>query len=387
MKTIYLEPPWKPLLWSDILVTHPPQGYRFVAPQDAEQRLFQLAAKRDISYLFQRWVAGRMPVGLVKAYLEKFKPIPREANLTYAITHLVLRKEPWVLDMGNEVPHLLAGTEAHLDKYKGTVKRALASPYCKKIIFWVETGREGFLSQVGQELEGKTEVVYGAVPPRRFTKRQHGDKVKLLFVNSGNINTARHFYAKGGREVVEAFVALAQRHSNLELVIRSGMPRGLKDKCCRIPSVRVIDKPVPWAELEREWKTADIFVLPNHCNTPAMAFLDAMSYELPIVTGDIWANHEIVADGRTGFLVPHSRVAEYADGPLLSLGSAEFKRVLDATDPDMLQGLVEKLSILIENPELRRQMGSVGRWEAEHGKFSLEKRNEKLKGILDEATS
>jgi hypothetical protein len=31
-------------------------------------------------------------------------------------------------------------------------------------------------------------------------------------------------------------------------------------------------------------------------------------------------------------------------------------------------------------------MGKAGRWEIENGKFSLEKRNEKLKRIFDEAT-
>jgi glycosyltransferase involved in cell wall biosynthesis len=45
------------------------------------------------------------------------------------------------------------------------------------------------------------------------------------------------------------------------------------------------------------------------------------------------------------------------------------------------------MSFLIENPERRRQMGRAGRWEVEQGKFSIEKRNEKLKRIFDEATA
>jgi len=48
---------------------------------------------------------------------------------------------------------------------------------------------------------------------------------------------------------------------------------------------------------------------------------------------------------------------------------------------------VEKTSSIIENPELRRQTGKAGRWEVEHGKFSIERRNEKLKRIFDEATA
>jgi hypothetical protein len=31
-------------------------------------------------------------------------------------------------------------------------------------------------------------------------------------------------------------------------------------------------------------------------------------------------------------------------------------------------------------------MGQAGRWEVEHGRFSIKNRNEKLKRIFDEAT-
>ena len=49
--------------------------------------------------------------------------------------------------------------------------------------------------------------------------------------------------------------------------------------------------------------------------------------------------------------------------------------------------MVEKVSLLIEDRELRRNMGRAGRWEIEEGKFCLEKRNKKLKRIFDEATA
>ena len=48
--------------------------------------------------------------------------------------------------------------------------------------------------------------------------------------------------------------------------------------------------------------------------------------------------------------------------------------------------MAEKVSLLIENKELRISMGRAGRWEVEKGKFSLEKRTKKLKRIFDEAT-
>jgi glycosyltransferase involved in cell wall biosynthesis len=55
-------------------------------------------------------------------------------------------------------------------------------------------------------------------------------------------------------------------------------------------------------------------------------------------------------------------------------------------EPKVVEGLIKAISALIENPELRRKMGEAARWEVEHGKFSIKKRNEKLKKLLNEAT-
>lgn len=51
----------------------------------------------------------------------------------------------------------------------------------------------------------------------------------------------------------------------------------------------------------------------------------------------------------------------------------------------MLAELVNKVSTLIENGAMRRQMGKAGRWEIEHGRFSIDRRNEVLKRVFDEA--
>jgi glycosyltransferase involved in cell wall biosynthesis len=53
----------------------------------------------------------------------------------------------------------------------------------------------------------------------------------------------------------------------------------------------------------------------------------------------------------------------------------------------MVAELVEKIGMLIENNELRNRVGKAARFEVEHGKFSLEKRNQKLGRIFHEAIS
>ena len=137
--------------------------------------------------------------------------------------------------------------------------------------------------------------------------------------------------------------------------------------------------------MEDEFKSADIFLLPAH-NTPFSGFLDAMSYELPVVTIDAWANSEIVEDGKTGFVVRRSeKIPYYVENFIPNFGSSRFQQAIRTPDPQVVGELVEKVSILIDYPQLRKRMGKAGRWEVEEGRFSIERRNRQLKQILDEA--
>jgi len=386
-KLVYVEPAWKYPLSIRDLVLYPPEGYRFIAPKERSESVFRFLAKYDISYRLQAFIGNFVPLQLLKSYFNKLKSPPKESVLTYSLCHLVPRKEPWILDMISELPYILAWNEKHLEKYKDRVKKVLSSNYCRKIICRVNKGKEAFLATFGEELDDKIEVVYWGATTKNFKKEYDKERVKILFVNSGNINTALHFYAKGGAEVVEAFKVLSQEHNNIELVIRSGMPQSLKRKLMRLSRVKVIDKPIPSSELEKEWLSAAIFVLPNHVNTPAQVFFDAMSYGLPVVTTDTWANSELIEDNKTGFLIHNPLSARFQEGSILHLTHPEYlKEIMKGPEPKVVEGLVKVISTLIENPELRKKMGGAARWEIEYGKFSLKKRNEKLKRILDEAS-
>jgi glycosyltransferase involved in cell wall biosynthesis len=115
-----------------------------------------------------------------------------------------------------------------------------------------------------------------------------------------------------------------------------------------------------------------------------------MSYELPVVTTDLWANAEMVADGKTGFVIKKSAMIQYYVGNFIPNWShypiSKFMNTIKKTiDPLVVKGLVEKTSVLIEDKELRRNMGRSARYEVENGKFSLVERNKKLAQIFSEA--
>ena len=54
-------------------------------------------------------------------------------------------------------------------------------------------------------------------------------------------------------------------------------------------------------------------------------------------------------------------------------------------DPQVVADLIRQINTLIQDKNLRRRMGIAGRWEVEHGKFSLERINSQLSHIFDEA--
>jgi glycosyltransferase involved in cell wall biosynthesis len=168
--------------------------------------------------------------------------------------------------------------------------------------------------------------------------------------------------------------------------MRTPIPRRYKRRLSGINNVKLIEHPIPWNALEKEWLSSDIFVHPHHGNL-SYALIDAMSYGLPIVTTDTWATRDLVENWRTGFLVHDPKAARFSEGPIFHYDNPHYRReIIKGSDPEVVEGLVEKISILIDQPKLRRKMGENAWREVAEGKFSIRERNERLKRILDEVT-
>lgn len=389
MKKIYLDISGRKHSLYNELIYYPPEGYEFISEVIAWDKLFAAAHRTDSDSFFAlyRILDMIIPVGLTKAYIERFIKIPKDTDLTYSASHLVFRKEPWVVDL-EFVTQLTGYSIKHFKRYKKLIEKVLASEYCKKIICWTEAGKKTVLTNMNcRGFEHKVEVVPLAVRKKNFVKDySNKEMVKLLFVGSANI--PKDFEIKGGKEVFEAFSILNKRYKNLELAVRSYVPKEIKTKYSEFRNIKIIDQIVPWSALEEEFKSADIFLFPSH-NTPGLAILDAISYELPVITTDVWANPELVSDGKTGFVIKKSgKIQYYTENFIPNWSAPETLKVIKKmTDPQVVKELVEKTSILIEDVNLRKRMGKAGRLGIETGKFSIEKRNEKLKRVFDEATA
>ena len=391
MKRVYIEPGWRVHSYYKTLALHPPESYEFVlggSPFDRWSSVDRVESKGYVRFFrsLKHWLdvarssrisswaqyqllERALPLNLVKSYLERGLKPPEGTALTFAVNHLVLRREPWVLE-AEHIAFCLSYRGKWLDsaRLRGFLERVLASSWCRKIVSSSEAAQSNVLRYLNCErFADKLVVVPFALSVKPFKKSPKDDgNVKLLFV--GTTNLPGRFYDRGGPEVLECFRILRERYPDVELVVRSEVPAEVKAQFADLPGLQILDSPIPAEAVQAEYSSADIFLSPGD-HTPWSSILEAMSYELPVVATDVFANRELVRDGETGFLVPMPNAGQR--GP----------------HRDVVEGLVEKVSILVQDAPLRQRMGRASRKEVEEGSHSIGCRNEKLAGVLDEATT
>ena len=101
-------------------------------------------------------------------------------------------------------------------------------------------------------------------------------------------------------------------------------------------------------------RKTDIFVLPSYAEGMPMSILEAMSYAIPVVTTNAGGIPELVIDGKTGYLI----------------------------DPGDLDALYEKISLLIQSKDIRRDFGNKGRQFIEN-KYNINIISQKLSKIYN----
>ena len=363
----------------DQLLEHPPAGYRFVTRKKMTtviaSRMHGNGGFRRAKRSIQRFLPANL---MTNYFLTRFMKPPVPVDLTYSMSTVIFRPEPWVLYV--EAPNQLAGFNHHgLRRFGGVLERALGSPHCRAIICQSGAARNLLMTRLNTErFADKFHIVHcGWAPKPLVTPHSHSEgPVRILFVGASAM--AFGFSIKGGMESLEAFKILRQRYPQAELIMRCDVHPDIEREFRGVPGLRIIGEQIPKADLDLLFQSADIYWYPAHC-LMSISVLEAMSHGLPVVTTNYYDNAEYVEDGRTGMIVPHRR-----DVPPWDTSELEVRRALEVSDPEFVQALVEKTAVLIENKELRQRMGRAARADVET-KFSLAEKNRKFKNIFDRA--
>jgi glycosyltransferase involved in cell wall biosynthesis len=124
----------------------------------------------------------------------------------------------------------------------------------------------------------------------------------ILFVGS-------EWQRKGGDDLVEAFKAILHKHPDAHLTIVGSSPE------LDLPNCEVVGR-VPLKEMKKYYEQASIFCLPTKLEPFGIAFLEAISYQLPVVSTHIGAVPDFVIHGKNGYLVQPGNVPELAQALL-----------------------------------------------------------------------
>jgi len=116
-----------------------------------------------------------------------------------------------------------------------------------------------------------------------------------------------------------------------------------------------------------------------------VSVLQALSDGLAVVGSDGWGMEEYLDHERNGLVVKgrygKTSWADHEAGML-----REDYEPMYTPDPDVVQGIVEAVSRLVEDRELRRRLGHMARHDVET-RYNLRLWNERLKEVFDQTLS
>jgi glycosyltransferase involved in cell wall biosynthesis len=305
-------------------------------------------------------------------------------------------QQPWVIEIEDPTtlfhPLIHNGHTSTLSiadsPYFPIVKTLLESDQCKGILTHMKSTAR-LVSTLFRSDTILDKIYYaplGVKLPVRWQRHEdtlENEPLNLLFTNSW-CQVPVNFLVRGGLDVLEAFGILHERYPHLRLTLRSDMP-GLDRYYQRIMErgwVRVIDRILSAEEMDALLAESHIFLLPA-ARVHIVSLLQAMSYGLAVVTSDGWGIEEYVEHERNGLIVKgrYGKVS-WADEEAGML--REDYEPMHTSDAQVVRGIVDAVSRLVEDRALRKRLGQTARRDVASN-FSLESWNDALKQLFDRA--
>jgi glycosyltransferase involved in cell wall biosynthesis len=377
------------------LMSSPPTGYTFDTRNNVYDFLLSPFVQSD--FVFFRIVSPilrhsggrgelRLPVNLWYRRLPGagITITSRHCDLLYSWNHLTSNKIPWVLD--HEYLFALTGYNVEAAwRNLGVIEKKLTDPMCRSILCPTELARDILVNSFGlKSLLSKTCVVNRAVPVRKSPSERNEPVLRMLFL--GTRNEPGAFHTKGGKEAIEAFRLVRKKH-RVSLVVRSDLPPLLRKYYSGVDGLEIEEKVLPPSRMNQLMTESHVLLLPSH-STPTAAFIDALSYGLPVITTDEMANGEIVNEGSTGKVVKGPKTVPTLQEMIRKPQRVrEWESAVMDLQWDTVESLAQAIEFLIENPRERIVMGQNGKASVANGRFSIPRRNSKLKEVFDRAVN
>jgi len=240
--------------------------------------------------------------------------------------------------------HLGAGTEPGQDAVSQfyTMRHQVELVVNSSYLFAINRDEASYYQRCG--LPADRIAVVG--PGVDLTQLQGGDGARLRqrYGLSGPIvgMLSTMAYDKGATHLVEAVRTLWQRGVNVHLILAGTILEQFRRYWDRLPAPDR-NRVVLLGTIDHQTKldlldAIDILALPSRTDSFGIVFLEAWTYTKPVIGAQAWGIRTVVDHGQDGLLTPFGDV----------------------------QALAEAIQTLIENPQLRCQMGEAGRRKVLH---------------------
>ena len=206
-----------------------------------------------------------------------------------------------------------------------------------------------YLADYARQFNPKVEIIPTTIDTLHYSPRPSPARMKVIIGWSGSISTIAHFQhaipaLKILKELygerIEFKIIGDGNYQNKELNIQ-GLPWKFDTELDDLQSIDIGIMPLP----DDEWTR-------GKC---ALKALQYMSLEIPCVISPVGVNSKLISDGKNGFLA--SNTAEWVD----------------------------KISLLITSPELRKNMGTAGRKTVVQN-YSIESQKQKYLTVFNQLT-
>lgn len=390
MKVFFSAPPFKLHTLYQYQIDNPPKDVEYVLPRKgtALNQQPRSYVSQPLPRIYNALLTVAPQLDPRNLYYRNLERAAGDCALILACGHVGFGRKPWIVDL-EHVGSLFGFTKGwhgrtRSVRYVEFLRRRLRSAQCNRIVTWTKKGRETVVGLFNDEgIREKTEVVHLGVPIPDSFRRKNDDIFTVLF--AGSINNPDDFYLKGGREAVLAFKQLCSAVPSAKMIVRSSIPADFLSST-RHDRIEVLDSPMPRDELNRLFVTSDVLISPTHA-TLGMLFLEALSFGLPVIASDVWANSEMIENNVNGILVPPPEGVEYTFGPGIPRWNRyDFLNLVRKKESLFIERLSGSLLRLASDKSLLDSLSLNARRSILERSYTLEARNTRLREIYTEAT-
>lgn len=354
---------------------NPPEGVEYIKSD------FRIINQKNYSALGKIYNKTVSVFPFIRKFHQKITDLLRKdsgADLSHITFHLGDSKKPCVIDYETAYTFINIKDKNNKKEKKRVIKR-LNKKNVKYLMPIHKEALKSFRLFFKDSVKKPQEIVYPTIFIPKENRKKTNKKNRAVFISTINIDTDSIFLIKGGLETLKAFKKLAIKYPKWEFLILGKLPKGLEEN---LPKNLILNPGVSREEMWDIFNKSKIFLLPCY-QAPAMAFLEAMWFKLPIITYDCWANDEFV-DKKNGIVLNPEKI-NYIDENNVPDYSKEVLEKIRKNSYKNSEKVIKAIEKLIKNEKLRKKLGENSFQRVLNGKFSIERRNEKLRKIYEKS--